>query len=120
MEEPSDIEMSLDDVPNVKAFTAKIVQRWRESLQDGSLTSTKFEELWKVWVPKIYSPAINESCLNWNFNEELAQEILINTLDEFICDGDPNVVFKQLSEMDKAPSVRYTILIGHVVILKVL
>ncbi|KAG5890458.1 hypothetical protein JTB14_031270 [Gonioctena quinquepunctata] len=115
MEENADIEMFSDEVKfdwmmtenmgNVKEVTKKVVEKWRKRFEKGLLTSIHFEELWRVWVPKIYSPSPNESCLNWNFNEELAQEVLFNTLDEFICDGDPTTVLKQLSEMDKAPSV---------------
>lgn len=99
-------EFSTEDPANVKEFTKKILQRWREDFEAGQLTAVHFEELWKLCVPKIYSPTINETCLNWNFNEERAQDILFNTLDDFICNGDSTTVLKLLSEMDKAPSVR--------------
>ncbi|KAJ8942266.1 hypothetical protein NQ318_008010 [Aromia moschata] len=105
MEETIDIEMSPDDVTDIKELATKVVQKWKQSFEKGCLTNLHFEEIWRVWVPKIYSPSLNESCLNWNFNEDLAQDILFNTLDEFICNGDPSVVLKQLCEMDKAPSV---------------
>lgn len=114
MEEIADVEMPSDDVsldivstdPScVKEFTKKIVRSWISKYEQNSLSTLHFEKLWMIWVPEIYSPSINESCLNWNFNEDLAQDILLNTLEEFICNGDPNVVLKQLSEMDKTPSV---------------
>ncbi|CAH1159942.1 unnamed protein product [Phaedon cochleariae] len=113
MDETNDIEMSIEDISEiatddpstVREFTKKIIEKWRDRFAKGVITSAHFEELWRVWVPKIYSPSLNESCLNWNFNEELAQDVLFNTLDEFICNGDPNIVLKQLSELDKAPSV---------------
>ncbi|CAH1958819.1 unnamed protein product [Acanthoscelides obtectus] len=100
-----DMEYDEHNLSNIKDFTKRVVQRWSERFKKGCLTTVHFEELWRHWVPKIYSPTVNESCLNWNFNEELAQEVLFNTLDEFICNGDPSVVLKQLCEMDRAPSV---------------
>ncbi|CAH1958821.1 unnamed protein product [Acanthoscelides obtectus] len=100
-----DMEYDEHNLSNIKDFTKRVVQRWSERFKKGCLTTVHFEELWRHWVPKIYSPTVNESCLNWNFNEELAQEVLFNTLDEFICNGDPSVVLKQLCEMDRAPSL---------------
>lgn len=99
-------ELSTEDPAIVKEYTKKVLQRWREEFAAGQLTAVQFEELWKFCVPKIYSPTVNENCLNWNFNEDLAQDILFNTLDEFICNGDSATVLKRLGEMVKAPSVR--------------
>ncbi|KAJ8971803.1 hypothetical protein NQ317_010778, partial [Molorchus minor] len=111
MDEAVDIDMSFKEVTDVKEFTSKVVEKWRDNFEKGCLTSVHFEELWRVWVPKIYSPSL-EAGLNTNlnntiflFNDDLGQDILINTLVEFICNGDPSTFFKQLSELDKAPSV---------------
>ncbi|RZB39562.1 zf-UBR and/or ClpS domain containing protein [Asbolus verrucosus] len=83
----------------------EIVQEWLTMFEKNILTPTEFRQHWKVWVPKIYSPSVNESCLNWRFDEERGQKILFNVLEEFICNGDPSSVFTKLSEMDKPPSV---------------
>lgn len=94
------------DVPsNIKEFVKKVTIYWLENVQKNTLNSCHFEVHWKVWVPKIYSPPLNESCLNWNFNEDLAQDILLNTLDDFICNGDSSKILKQLSHTDKKSSV---------------
>lgn len=98
-------EITVDDLANIKEFTKKIINYWKEKWAMDSLNSRHFEEHWNVWVPKIYTPPINESCLNWNFNEDLAQDILLNTLDDFICDGDSANILQQLSALDKTPSV---------------
>lgn len=113
MDEPMDTvyderfaEVIAVDVPsNIKEFVKKVTHYWLENLEKGCLNSCHFEVHWKVWVPKIYSPPLNESCLNWNFNEDLAQDILLNTLDDFICNGDSTTILKQLSSMDKKSSV---------------
>lgn len=94
------------DVPaNIKEFVKKVTQYWLENFENGSLNSCHFEVHWKVWVPKIYSPPLNESCLNWNFNEDLAQDILLNTLDDFICNGDSTTILKQFVSMNQKSSV---------------
>lgn len=81
------------------------IKKWQEIFKKGMLSSSHFKEYWRVKVPRIYSPSPNESCLNWSFNEEEAQRVLFNILEEFICDGDPGVVLDQLSKLDKPPSV---------------
>ncbi|XP_057659801.1 E3 ubiquitin-protein ligase UBR2 isoform X1 [Diorhabda carinulata] len=115
MDEAADIVMSTDNVSfesvpvensaRIKELVTDIVQNWREKHNDGLLGPVHFEELWRLWVPRIYSPSLNESCLNWNFNEELSQEILFNTLDKFICNGDPNTVFAHMDSFGTRPSV---------------
>lgn len=81
------------------------VDVWMEKMNKGVLTSINFREYWRVWVPKIYSLQRNGNCLDWNINEEKAQKILYDTLEEFICNGDPQVVLKELSKMDNPPSI---------------
>ncbi|XP_050506172.1 E3 ubiquitin-protein ligase UBR2 [Diabrotica virgifera virgifera] len=94
---------SADDSTRTKELVTQIVGTWREHFSKGILNSASFEDLWKLWVPKIYSPSLDESCLNWNFNEELGQDILINTLDIFVYNGDPEIVLQKITE--KPPSV---------------
>lgn len=98
-------EITVDVPSNIKEFTKKVTNYWMEKFKKHVLYTSDFEDHWKVWVAKIYSPPLNESCLNWNFNEDLAQDILLNTLDDFICNGDTAMVMKQLRAINKAPSV---------------
>ncbi|XP_012250571.1 E3 ubiquitin-protein ligase UBR2 [Athalia rosae] len=81
------------------------VNVWMDKMSKGLLSCTHFKEHWRIWVPKIYSPEPNGSCLNWSFDEEKAQKILYNTLEEFICNGNPQEVLRQLSQLDNPPSV---------------
>ena len=81
------------------------VNVWMDKMSKGILSPSHFKEHWRIWVPKIYSPAPNDDCLNWNFDEDLAQKMLFNTLEEFICNGEPQVVLKNLSQLDNPPSV---------------
>jgi E3 ubiquitin-protein ligase UBR2 len=83
----------------------EVVQEWLSLFEKDTLTVTHFKQHWKVWVPRIYSPPLNESCLNWRFDEERGQKLLFNVLEQFICKGDPNLVLTRLSEMDRPPSV---------------
>ncbi|XP_075234618.1 ubr1 ubiquitin ligase [Lycorma delicatula] len=84
---------------------SKWVDIWMEKFKAGVLTSTYFKEHWRYWVPLIFSPEPNNTCLDWAFDEEKAQKTLFDTLEEFICDGDPQVVLKNLSQLDNPPSV---------------
>lgn len=81
------------------------VNVWMDKMSKGLLSCTHFKEHWRIWVPKIYSPEPNGSCLDWNFDEDKAQKILYNTLEEFICNGNPQEVLQQLSQLDNPPSV---------------
>lgn len=103
-EDISDVEMA--PVPPQLTVTVKeCVEKWQEKMKQGVLSSTHFKEHWRVWVPRLYSPTQNESCLDWTFDEEKARKILFNTLEEFICDGDPGEILGNLSQLDKPPSV---------------
>ncbi|XP_024945572.1 E3 ubiquitin-protein ligase UBR2 isoform X2 [Cephus cinctus] len=81
------------------------VNVWMDKLSKGILSCTHFKEHWRIWVPKIYCLEPNSSCLHWSFAEENARQLLFNTLEEFICNGDPQEVLKQLSQMDHPPSI---------------
>ncbi|CAG9856266.1 unnamed protein product [Phyllotreta striolata] len=115
MDEATDVVMSSEEIPfkitanedpaQFAGLASKIVASWQDQFEKHLLSHVYFEEVWRIYVPSIYSPPLNESCLNWNFNEELAQEILLNTLDRFICNGDPEIVFKQLDNLNKSASV---------------
>src|SRR5436309_843295 len=84
---------------------ALCVDVWTEKMNKGVLTSINFREYWRVWVPKIYSPACNGNCLEWTIDEETVQRMLLKTLEEFMCGGDPRMILKELSKMDNPPSI---------------
>lgn len=102
MEEISDVEMT-PAPPTVD--TKEVVAKWNEKFAKGVLSGSHLKDHWCTWVPRMYSPSINESCLNWNFNEDEAYNILFNTVEVFIFNGDPNEVLAQLSKYDKPPTV---------------
>ncbi|RLU23362.1 hypothetical protein DMN91_003566 [Ooceraea biroi] len=81
------------------------VNVWMDKMNKGVLTSTNFREYWRIWVPKIYSPECNGNCLEWTIDEEVVHRMLLKTLEEFICGGDPQVILKELSKMDNPPSM---------------
>lgn len=104
MMEDVDIDMQPQAV-RTTVNTQEVVEKWMEKFKEGVLNANHFKEFWRVWVPRIYSPSLNESSLNWSFNEDEAHRILFSTLEQFICDGDPTVVLNQLSQLDRPPSV---------------
>jgi E3 ubiquitin-protein ligase UBR2 len=81
------------------------VEVWNHKLTSGVLSCRHFKEYWRIWVPKIYSPEPNRSCLDWSFDESKAQEVLFDTLEHFIFNGDPQEVITKLSQLDSPPSV---------------
>ncbi|XP_074111177.1 ubr1 ubiquitin ligase [Cotesia typhae] len=103
-EDMDDVELS-PVLPVFRNSNRPCVNVWMDKMSKGILTSTHFKEHWRIWVPKIYSPELNGNCLTWSFNESSAQNMLYNTLEEFICNGDPQEVLDQLRKMDKPPSV---------------
>lgn len=98
----TDVEMT-PTPPTVD--TKEVIAKWNEKLEKGVLSSSHFKEYWRTWVPRIYSPSINESCLNWAFNEDEAVRILFHPLQEFIFNGDPAVVLNQLRKYEKQDSI---------------
>ncbi|XP_054000464.1 E3 ubiquitin-protein ligase UBR2 [Hylaeus anthracinus] len=87
-------------LPTFPNFSQSCVNAWLDKMSKGVLSCTHFKEHWRTWVPKIYSPELNGNCLDWNFDEEEAQKVLYDTLEQFICNDDPQVVLKKLSQMD--------------------
>ncbi|KZC07599.1 E3 ubiquitin-protein ligase UBR2 [Dufourea novaeangliae] len=82
------------------SYSQPCVTTWMEKMNKGILSGTHFKEHWRIWVPKIYSPKLTRNCLEWNFDEEEAQKVLYYTLEEFICNGDPQTALKHLSQID--------------------
>ncbi|XP_069676845.1 E3 ubiquitin-protein ligase UBR2 isoform X3 [Periplaneta americana] len=100
-----DLEMEQPVLPVFPDSSKPCVEVWNEKLKKGVLSCTHFKEHWRIWVPKIYSPEPNGSCLDWSFDETKAQDVLFDTLERFICNGDPQEVLIKLSQMDSPPSV---------------
>lgn len=100
----ADMELS-PSIPGFNSSNKPCVNIWTDKLRKGLLSCSHFKEHWRIWVPKIYSPEPNGNCLDWSFDEDKAQEILYNTLEQFICNGDPQEVLKQLSQTAVPPSV---------------
>ncbi|KAJ9589000.1 hypothetical protein L9F63_017695 [Diploptera punctata] len=100
-----DIEMEKPMIPVFPDSSKPCVEVWNDKLKKGILSCTHFKEHWRIWVPKIYSPEPNGSCLDWSFDEAKAQEVLFDTLEQFICNGDPQEVLTKLSQLDSPPSV---------------
>ncbi|XP_041969901.1 E3 ubiquitin-protein ligase UBR1 isoform X2 [Aricia agestis] len=61
-----------------------VVELWRTKMAEGVLSSTHFQDHWRVTVPRIYSPQPNRTCLDWSFDEELATKLLIAPLEQFV------------------------------------
>ncbi|XP_022906723.2 E3 ubiquitin-protein ligase UBR2 [Onthophagus taurus] len=101
MDDIVDVEMISDQ----EMVTKEIVKKWMEKFEEGVLSSSHFKEYWRTWVPRLYSPGMNDNCLHFNFNEDEASRKLFQPLEEFICNGDPVAVWQQLTEKDKKPSV---------------
>lgn len=100
----SDLELS-PVLPMFPSSNKPCVNVWMDKMSRGILSCTHFKEHWRIWVPRLYSPALFNNCLGMSLDEEKARKILYSTLEEFICNGDPKKVLKQLSQMDNLPSV---------------
>lgn len=100
-----DLEMEQQVLPVFPDSSKPCVEVWNDKLARGVLSCTHFKEHWRIWVPKIYSPEPNRNCLDWSFDESKAQEVLFDTLEQFICNGDPQEVVTKLSQLDSPPSV---------------
>ncbi|XP_044749932.1 E3 ubiquitin-protein ligase UBR2 [Coccinella septempunctata] len=82
-----------------------ITTEWKMKFERGELTPGDFEDHWKIWVPHIYSPGLDEDCLSWNFNEELANKLLFNPLMHFVCNGDPDAILADLASKENVLNV---------------
>ncbi|OXU27651.1 hypothetical protein TSAR_014521 [Trichomalopsis sarcophagae] len=100
----NDVELSLT-MPIIQNTCPPCVSIWMEKMRQGVLSNTHFKEHWRVWVPKIYKLEPTDNCLEWVFNEKEAQTILYDPLEEFICNGNPHEILKQLSQNDRPPSI---------------
>jgi len=111
MEDPDENDLTFCDIdaehvlPVFPDSSRSCVEVWNDELKKGVLSCIHFKEHWRIWVPEIYSPEPNTSSLDWSFDEAKAREVLFDTLEQFICNGDPQEVLTKLSQLDSPPSV---------------
>ncbi|XP_012287219.1 E3 ubiquitin-protein ligase UBR2 [Orussus abietinus] len=101
---PEDAIGDIELPPPIRNSSKPCISYWMDKMSKGILSCTHFKEHWRIWVPKMYSPEPNDNCLEWCFDEIEAHDILFDTLEEFICNGNPQDVLKKLSQMDNPPS----------------
>lgn len=83
----------------------ELVDQWHEIHREGRFSSLNIREYWRVKVPEIYSPQQNCNCLRISYDEELAQKLLFDALERFMCGGDPSQVYQTLRQLDNPPSL---------------
>ncbi|XP_050308066.1 E3 ubiquitin-protein ligase UBR2 isoform X2 [Anthonomus grandis grandis] len=74
----------------------EIVSQWLQLFESGTFDPAVLNKHWIKWVPEVYSPTLDKSCLSWQFNEELAKEVLFAPIEKFICKEDPEEVLNGL------------------------
>lgn len=99
------MDVDLTPVSTSSIDTKEVVNKWLEKHKEGVLSESTFNDYWRTWVPKIYSPPINEPCLNWSFPEDEAARVLFQPLEMFICDDDPAALLQRLTQLDQPPAV---------------
>lgn len=104
MSEP-DTPMEVDESNDFKEKNLSIVSEWLTKFQSNTLLEADFRNYWKIWVPRILKPEIQGSSLEWSFNEQKAEQMLFNTLEEFICSGNSIEVLHGLTQQNYPPSV---------------
>lgn len=82
------------------------VVQWVKLHESGELTKNHLTDFWRDWVPKIYQPTVFNQELTWTVNEDMVTDILIGTLERFICNGkNPDEVMAELHSKERASSV---------------
>lgn len=99
-------QMTSNSPTSITNVRKNILEHLKNNMKHGVLASSNFELLWKVCIPSCYSLAVNEKEMYWNVDERLTQDLILQTMDDFICNGNSISIFKELSNMDKASSVR--------------
>lgn len=102
-ETPMEVDESNDSKELDK--NANIVSEWLIKFDSNTLTESDFRNYWKTWVPRILKPEVQGNSLEWSFNEQKAQQLLFNTLEEFICNGNSIEVLRGLTQQNYPPSV---------------
>ncbi|KAK8749674.1 hypothetical protein OTU49_015475, partial [Cherax quadricarinatus] len=84
---------------------ADLVERWDTLYKEGRFSALNVREYWRLKVPEIYSPQPNCNCLRIIFDEELAQKMLFDPLERFMCGGDPAQIYQMVKQLDNPPSL---------------
>jgi len=102
-----DTPMEVDESNDSKEIDQNfdIVKEWSTKFENNALTEFDFRNYWKTCVPIVLKPEIQGSSLEWSFNEQKAEKALLNTLEEFICNGNSNEVLHGLTKQNFPPSV---------------
>lgn len=100
-----DLNMEQPVLPVFPESSKSCIDIWMEKLQEGILSCNHFKDHWRIWVPKIFSPDPKGNCLDLSYDKGKAQKMLFDTLEKFICNGDPQEVFNNLTQLTSKPSV---------------
>ncbi|XP_050407008.2 E3 ubiquitin-protein ligase UBR2 isoform X1 [Patella vulgata] len=85
---------------DIHEFNKKqILQEWIKSYQKGDLLSS-LKHHWKSYVPFVYAGNHETGA-----EERLAAKFLFCPMEEFICNGNPEEVFRTLKEKDKPSQI---------------
>ncbi|XP_025197910.1 E3 ubiquitin-protein ligase UBR2 [Melanaphis sacchari] len=103
LDTPMDVDESHDSKTLDK--NVDIVSEWSKKFENNTLTESDFRSYWKTWVPIILKPEVQGNSLDWSFNERKAEQVLLNTLEEFICNGNSTEVLRGLTQQNFPPSV---------------
>ncbi|CAL4120871.1 unnamed protein product [Meganyctiphanes norvegica] len=87
------------------AAETEMVTKWQELHKEGRFSALNVREYWRIKVPEIYSPQPNCNCLRITFDDELAQKLLFDSLEQFMCGGDPAQVYQMVRQLDNPPSL---------------
>ncbi|CAB0016925.1 unnamed protein product [Nesidiocoris tenuis] len=100
-----DVEMELDFESMYTGPTTPYVIKWSKLWKEGQLTSTEIRDQWRNLVPQYFNVQLVQPMTESSFKCGLADGDLITPLEEFICQGDKNVIFNHLFNVDFPPSV---------------
>ncbi|XP_066252750.1 E3 ubiquitin-protein ligase UBR2 isoform X1 [Euwallacea similis] len=100
MDDTTDVEMSQEHPPS-----QGIVAEWLAAFDNGTFSGSSIDKFWDVFVPKVYCPTLNDSCLSWQFDENMAQDLLFGPLATFICKGNSEEILPQITQAKSYPSV---------------
>lgn len=74
-----------------------VLQKYESEYAHGNLEQT-LNSHWAEYVPIVYKAKVDVDTAN---EERKANKFLLRPLEQFICNGNPDFVFKQLKEYDK-------------------
>ena len=80
----------------------EVLEYWNSCFSKDTLTCLHFREWWRQKVPKIFSPipSMNYQKPNDHVEEDKVQKYFFDILERFLCNGDPDEMFKKLSSLN--------------------